>query len=86
MSAALTAAGEAHYDAAVLDINLGGEMSYAVADCLAERGIPFLLATGYDDWALPPRLAGVPRLAKPFSPRAALDAIVRMTAETQESA
>lgn len=31
---------EAALEAAVLDVNLGGEMVYAVADTLAVRGIP----------------------------------------------
>src|ERR687884_246780 len=35
-------------DAAVLDINLRGEMVYPVADALRERGVPFIFATGYD--------------------------------------
>src|SRR5690349_6230290 len=34
-------------DAAVLDINLNGQMSYPVADALVARRVPFLLATGY---------------------------------------
>ena len=29
-------------DAAVLDLNLDGEPSYAIADALLERGIPFV--------------------------------------------
>ena len=35
-------------DAAILDVNLDGEMSYPVADALAARGIPFLFSTGYE--------------------------------------
>ena len=34
---------------ALLDVNLGGETSYPVADLLAARGIPFLFASGYGD-------------------------------------
>ncbi len=34
-------------DAAVLDLNLAGENSVAVADALVARGIPFVVATGY---------------------------------------
>ncbi len=32
----------------MLDVNLGGEFVFPVADALAERGVPYLLATGYD--------------------------------------
>jgi len=35
-------------DAAILDVNLNGERSHAVAAVLGERGVPFILATGYD--------------------------------------
>lgn len=36
-------------DAAVLDVNLQGAMSFPVADFLAERNIPFVYATGYGE-------------------------------------
>ena len=57
---------EAEIDAAVLDINLRGEMVFPVADVLSERGVPFAFATGYDEWALPERFAGAPRVEKPL--------------------
>ncbi|MCD2323348.1 response regulator [Sphingomonas sp. IC-56] len=57
---------EAEIDAAVLDINLRGEMVFPVADVLAKRGVPFAFATGYDEWALPERFAGAPRVEKPL--------------------
>lgn len=34
------------FDAAVLDMNLNGTSSRAVADALAARGVPFVVATG----------------------------------------
>jgi len=34
-------------DAAILDINLSGERSDAIAHALAERGVPMVFATGY---------------------------------------
>ena len=34
-------------DAAVLDVNLAGEKAFAIADVLAEQGVPFVYATGY---------------------------------------
>jgi CheY-like chemotaxis protein len=53
-------------DAALLDINLDGEMSYGVAEVLEARSIPFLFATSYGVKELPKRLAGVTVLPKPF--------------------
>ncbi|MCB4825104.1 HWE histidine kinase domain-containing protein [Roseicella aerolata] len=42
------AASEPRLTAAVLDVNLGGgELVFPVADLLAARGVPYLLATGY---------------------------------------
>lgn len=55
-------------DLAVLDFNLGHETSLPVADLLAERGIPFLFATGYGDGLeLPQRFGHVTLLKKPYS-------------------
>ncbi|MBC7985691.1 MAG: response regulator [Sphingomonadaceae bacterium] len=51
---------EAVLDAALLDVNLRGERSDAVADALEARGVPFALATGYGESAV-----GV-ALAKPY--------------------
>jgi DNA-binding NtrC family response regulator len=53
-------------DAAVIDINLGGERAYPLADALALRGIPFVFATGYDVSAIPPQYAAAPRCEKPL--------------------
>ncbi|MEG0182862.1 MAG: response regulator [Stenotrophomonas sp.] len=52
-------------DAALLDINLGGEKVYPLADRLNAAGTPFLLTSGYDD-NLPSRFAGAPRCSKPY--------------------
>ncbi|MFZ4383049.1 MAG: HWE histidine kinase domain-containing protein [Sandarakinorhabdus sp.] len=55
------------FDAALLDINLNGEMSWPVADLLKARGIPFAFSTGYDQTdMLPARLVGAPVFAKPY--------------------
>lgn len=53
-------------DLAILDINLKGEVSFAVADELARRELPFVFATGYDSGAIPDRHAQRPRWQKPF--------------------
>ncbi|WP_137179318.1 HWE histidine kinase domain-containing protein [Roseomonas sp. AR75] len=36
-------------DAAVLDVNLGGQAAFPVADLLVRRGVPVLFATGYGE-------------------------------------
>lgn len=55
-------------DAAVLDLNLQGEMAFPVADALIERGVPFVFCTGYDAFVIPKRYAAVPRCEKPVNP------------------
>lgn len=52
-------------DAAVLDLNLRGEMAFPVADALLERGVRFVFTTGYDPAGIPPRYRGVVRCEKP---------------------
>lgn len=52
-------------DAAILDINLGGEMIFPAADRLCARGVPFLFTTGYDQSIIPARFCGKPRCEKP---------------------
>ncbi len=53
-------------DAAVLDLNVAGELVYPVADALARRGIPFIFATGYGADGLAPPYRHRPILQKPF--------------------
>ena len=62
---ALAAIDEARPDAAVVDINLHGDMAYGVADALVARNIPFVFATGYDATMIPERFEDVPRCLKP---------------------
>ena len=60
----LAAAGE--IDCAVLDVNLGGQPIFPLADLLRERGQPFAFATGYGDAGLRDVDKGSPVLQKPF--------------------
>jgi light-regulated signal transduction histidine kinase (bacteriophytochrome)/CheY-like chemotaxis protein len=64
---------------ALLDINLGRETSFAIADRLIECGIPFLFTTGYGDQAqLPATLAHVAVLQKPYSAAGIADGIAQL--------
>jgi CheY-like chemotaxis protein len=62
----LAKAGNLAFDAAVLDINLGGQLSYPIAELLGARNIPYIFATGYGLAGLPPPFSRVPVLSKPF--------------------
>jgi CheY-like chemotaxis protein len=64
---ALQLAREELFDAALLDVNLDGTMSWDVALELRKRGVPFVFGTGYNVSAvLPEYLAGSPVIGKPY--------------------
>ena len=66
---ALALARTAHFDAAFIDINLAGEMSWPVAAVLKERGIPFAFSTGYNvNMLVPASLRGTCIVSKPYQP------------------
>ncbi|ATD67589.1 MULTISPECIES: response regulator [Luteimonas] len=68
----------ARLDLAVLDVNLRGEEVYPVADVLAERGIPFVLVTGYDRHTIRARYLQECILEKPVGTAAVLSALRRL--------
>ena len=57
----------AQFDFAILDVNLRGVASFAIADVLRERRIPFVFATGYGKIGIHDRFADIAVLSKPFS-------------------
>jgi two-component SAPR family response regulator len=54
------------FDAAILDVKLDGEVTFPLAEELLTRGVPIVLATGYDVASLPENFQRVPHLRKPF--------------------
>jgi DNA-binding response OmpR family regulator len=80
MDKALKIAVEGDIDFAILDINLGGVKSYAVADALRRRSIPFLFASGYGPDGLPGEYSNVITLRKPYEPGELGRAIERASA------
>jgi CheY-like chemotaxis protein len=59
---------EPNIDAALLDVNLRGDMVFDVADTLVARGVPFAFITGYDRTTMPERFIDAPYLEKPVKP------------------
>lgn len=57
---------EVGLDAALLDVNLGGQPVFAVADALRARGVPAIFSTGYGDAGLRDVDRGSAVLQKPF--------------------
>jgi CheY-like chemotaxis protein len=62
-------------DAAVLDLNIAGDLVYPVADALEKRGLPYIFATGYGASGLTEPYRRQRVLQKPFSRRELLQAM-----------
>jgi len=56
---------EQQVDAAILDLNLHGEMAYPLVSELAQRGLPCVIMSGYSPESLPESVRHVPSLEKP---------------------
>jgi PAS domain S-box-containing protein len=65
-SDAILAAKSNNLQAGILDVNLGGEKTYAVADILTDRKIPFAFVTGYGPDSIVSAFAHAPVLQKPI--------------------
>jgi len=63
---AILAAKSNNLQAGILDVNLGGEKTYAVADILANRKIPFAFVTGYGPDTIVSEFSYAPVLQKPI--------------------
>jgi CheY-like chemotaxis protein len=50
----------------ILDVNLGGDSGFQLAQSLTEAKIPFVFATGYGRHGLPEQWAARPIMQKPF--------------------
>jgi two-component sensor histidine kinase len=68
-------------DAAVLDIDLGGETSEPVARRLIEGGTPFITLSGHSRTQRPLGFNSAPALAKPFRPEALVAELKRCLSE-----
>jgi CheY-like chemotaxis protein len=64
-------------DCAVLDVSLGEQSSFSVADALQDREVPFVFVTGYTSCDIPRRFKDRGLLMKPVDP----DSLSRALAE-----
>jgi len=67
VAAALPLVEAGGFDVAILDVHLRDGACWPVADALAERAVPFLIATGGHVEPPPARHADAPQLSKPFT-------------------
>jgi CheY-like chemotaxis protein len=63
---ALDLIGKEQIEVAVLDLNLDGQDTYAIADALQRKKVPFIFATGYGSTGLRKEYGAQPVLQKPF--------------------
>ena len=56
-------------DAAILDVRLGAETVFPVADALRKRRVPFIFSTAFGPADLSERYPGYPLLVKPYPPQ-----------------
>ena len=59
---------EERLDAAILDLNLRGDMASEFIERLAATDLTCLIVSGYGEDALPRSVSNVPRIEKPVSP------------------
>ncbi len=76
--AARPIATEGRIGGALLDLNLNNQAIWPVVDLLLARGVPLLLATGYDASAIPPPYLHLPRCEKPASGQDLARALARI--------
>jgi DNA-binding LytR/AlgR family response regulator len=85
VEAALVLVADSEIDGALLDIDLGGVLSFPVAHALIDHAIPIVFVTGYGETVpMPPRLRNVPRIGKPFENEEIVAAAARWSAEADE--
>jgi DNA-binding response OmpR family regulator len=85
LATALDAAAGEGFDAAVLDVDLGGQTVYPVAEVLDARRVPFVFVTAYGREALPPLFCRRPHLGKPFAPAELIGRVARLFPRAAEA-
>ena len=60
--------GRQKIDVALLDVNLGGERVFPIAEMLDAMRIPYIFVTGCSASAIPARYRHYPIVQKPYSP------------------
>lgn len=69
-------------DAAILDLNLRGEMAFPAAEMLRARNVPFLFVSGYDAINFPPCFVNTPFCAKPVTARQVTSTLAQIIPHT----
>lgn len=84
LSEAIDTAAKEGVDVALLDVNLGGEAVFPVAEVLDARHVPFVFLTGYGAETLGNPFCERPRLGKPFKTRELIGTVARLVGPAEE--
>jgi PAS domain S-box-containing protein len=84
LSEAMIAAVHDDIDAGIIDVNLGGEFVYPVADVLVARKIPFVFVTGYGVESIDGRFADIPIVKKPVQRQVLQNIFIPAAAQSRE--
>ena len=68
------------FDVAILDVNLNGKRSYAIAKTLSDRGVPFAFSTGYGGHGVGEGYGNGSVLNKPFDNRQLIKVVTALLA------
>jgi CheY-like chemotaxis protein len=74
---------QGHIDAALIDINLGQNMSFEFARALRDQAIPFVFLTGYDISVVPDDLAGAPYISKPAQAKQIIEKLAKIASRKE---
>jgi CheY-like chemotaxis protein len=77
---------ESGIDAAIVDVSLGKDNSYPLAEALIARGVPFALSTGYGRDGVEPKYREQAMIMKPFEFAAFRGAVDQLIAEKETGA
>jgi DNA-binding NtrC family response regulator len=66
------------FDAAILDVNLGRDLVFPLAEQLREQGVPFVFASGYGKEEIPKEFHTYETLLKPYDSKTMLNAIAKL--------
>ena len=81
LDSALALAASERFDAALLDINLSGQLVFPFADRLLDQGVPFAFLSGYGkETMVPARFKQVPVLQKPVRSEELVELAVKLIA------
>lgn len=73
-------------DAAILDVNLRGEMASKFITRLAASNLPCVIVSGYGEDALPQSISQLCRLEKPVSPSVVVNSLAAQMARARAGA